>query len=174
LKLFCVFLLAGSLDAQLLDKLSANIGGGLSEPILTTGKNLNYGRNIQSGAGYNFSSRLGLMIELESDSFTITRAALNTLGVPSGFPDGHVHTRSYTLEPVWHFHPKGVWDIYATGGGGLYQRQQQLTAPTVATASGSNSFFGFNTPGYPSSEISLSYTLNKPGVDCDQQLSPLS
>ncbi len=159
------FLLATALHAQFLDKLTANIGGGLIETVLTTGKNLNYGRNIQGGVGYNFSPRLGLMFEIGSDSFTITRSALNTLGVPNGFPDGRVHLRSYTLEPVWHFHPRGAWDIYVIGGGGLYNRQQKLTAPSVATATASNAFFGFNTPGYPASETPLSYIVNKPGVD---------
>jgi hypothetical protein len=161
----CVYFFTTSLSAQGLDRLSFNVGGGLSEPVLSTAKNINYGTNLQGGVGVNFSPHLGAMIETEYDSFTVTKSALSTLGVPNGFPSGRVHTRSFTLQPIWHFHPKGTWDVYATGGGGFYERSQQLTASTVANATGYNPFFGFNTPGSPASEIALSYTVVKPGVD---------
>jgi hypothetical protein len=167
----CVYFFTTSLSAQVLDRLSFNVGGGLSEPVLNTAKNVNYGTNLQGGVGYNFSPRLGVMVETEYDSFTITKSALSTLGVPNGFPGGHVHTRSFTLQPIWHLHPKGTWDVYATGGGGFYERSQQLTASTVANATGYNPFFGFNTPGSPASEIALSYTVVKPGVDIGAGIS---
>lgn len=167
----CVYFFTTSLSAQALDRLSFNVGGGLAEPLLNTAKNVNYGTNIQGGVGYNFSPRLGAMIETEYDSFTITKSALSNLGLPNGFPGGHVYTRSFTLQPIWHFHPKGTWDVYATGGGGFYERSQQLTASTVANATGYNPFFGFNTPGYPASGIALSYTVVKPGVDIGAGIS---
>lgn len=168
---FYVCFFATGLSGQALDRLTFNFGGGLAEPVLNTAKNVNYGTNIQGGVGYNFSSRLGAMIETEYDSFTITKAALSTLGVPNAFPGGHVHTRSFTLQPIWDLHPTGTWDVYLTGGGGFYERFQQLSAPTVATATGRNPFFGFNTPGYPASDIALSYTVVKPGVDIGAGIS---
>ena len=167
----CVYFFTTSLSAQVLDRLSFNVGGGLAEPVLNTAKNINYGTNLQGGVGVNFSPRLGAMIETEYDSFTITRSALSTLGVPNGFPGGKVHVRSFALQPIWHFHPNGIWDVYATGGAGFYERTQQLTASSVANATGSNPFFGFNTPGSPASEVALSYTVVKPGVDIGAGIS---
>ena len=168
---WCVYFFTTSLSAQALDRLSFNVGGGLTEPVLNTAKNVNEGTNVQGGVGYNFSPRLGAMIETEYDSFAITKSALSTLGVPNGFPGGRVQTRSFTLRPMWHLHPTGTWDVYVTGGGGLYERSQQLTASTVANATGYNPFFGFNTPGYPASGIALSYTVIKPGVDAGAGVS---
>jgi hypothetical protein len=165
----CALLFAGSLSAQpqwpWLDQIAFNVGGGINEPFLTTKTNLSLGWNAQVGIGYNFTRHLALMAEIEYDQFHITDKALNTLGTPQGYPGGHLKNESITIDPVWHFHPKGVWDVYAIGGGGAFSRTQSLTRPTIATATGTNPFFGFNTPGYPSSQTALDYTVHKPGVD---------
>jgi opacity protein-like surface antigen len=164
----CAFVLAGALSAQtvsLLDRFAFNVGGGIDETLMSTHKNLAGGWNVQAGLGYNFTPHLGIMFETEYDRLRITDTALNTLGTPQAFPGGKVRSESVTLNPTWHFHPRGSWDVYVMGGGGAYQRLQQLSAPIVATATGTNAFFGFNTPGYPASGINLDYTVNKPGVD---------
>jgi len=169
----CAFLFAGALGAQpqWLDQFALNVAGGLNEPFLTTKTNLAPGWNAQGGAGYNFTPHLAIMAEIEYDLFRINDKALNTLGTPQGYPGGHVRTDSITVDPVWHFHPKGVWDVYAIGGGGAFARTQTLIRPTVATATGTNPFFGFNNPGYPASETALSYSIHKPGVDVGAGIS---
>jgi opacity protein-like surface antigen len=165
----CALLFAGSLSAQprwpWLNQLAFNVGGGLDEPFFTTKTNLSLGWNAQGGVGYNFTRHLTIMAEIEYDQFHITNKALNTLGTPQGYPGGHLKNESITIDPVWHFHPKGSWDVYAIGGGGAFSRTQSLIRPTVATATGTNPFFGFNTPGYPSSVTALDYTVHKPGLD---------
>jgi hypothetical protein len=165
----CALFFAGSLSAQSqwqwLDQFAFNVGGGYNETLLTTKTNLAPGWNAQGGVGYNFTRHLTIMAEIEYDQFRINDKALATLGTPQAYPGGHLKSESITLDPVWHFHPKGSWDVYAIGGGGAFSRTQSLTRPTVATATGTNPFFGFNTPGYPSSQTALDYTVHKPGVD---------
>ncbi len=165
----CAFLFAGALSAQprwqWLDQFAFNVGGGVEPPFLTTKTNLALGWNAQGGVGYNFTKRLAIMAEIEYDEFRINDHALNTLGTPQGYPSGRLKNESVTIDPVWHFHPKGVWDVYAIGGGGAFSRTQSLTRPTIATATGTNPFFGFNTPGYPSSQTALDYTVHKPGLE---------
>lgn len=150
---------------QLLDQLAFHANGGIDETYSTTSKNLSTGYDIQAGLGYNFTKHLTLLCDLGWDRFRITLPALNALGTPQGYPGGHLHTDSVTADPLWHFHPKGAWDYYVTGGGGAFERTQNLTRPTVATATGTDAFFGFNTPGYPSSEMPLVYSVKKPGLD---------
>ncbi len=172
----CAFLFAGTVSAQsrmsaIVDRLAFNVGGGIDQTVLGTQKNLAGRWNAQAGLGYKFTPHFSLMVEAEYDRYRITDTALNTLGTPQGFPGGKFRTEAVTLDPVWHFHPKGSWDAYVMGGGGAFQRLQQLSTPTVATATGSNPFFGFNTPGYPASDVKLAYTVNKPGVDVAAGLS---
>jgi opacity protein-like surface antigen len=163
----CALFFAGALSAQpqWLDQIALNVGGGYNVPFSTTKTNLAPGWNAQGGIGYNFTHHFTLMAEIEYDHFRINDKALNTLGTPQGYPGGTLKTESITVDPVWHFHPKGSWDVYAIGGGGAFERTQNLTRPTIATATGTNPFFGFNLPGYPSSTVALDYTVHKPGLD---------
>lgn len=165
----CALFFAGALDAQSrwqwLNQFAFNVGGGIQEPFLTTKTNLKLDWNAQGGVGYNFTPHLTIMAEIEYDEFHLTQSALNSLGTPQGYPNGHLKNESITIDPVWHFHPKGSWDVYAIGGGGAFSRTQSLGRPTIATATGTNPFFGFNSPGYPASNVALDYTIHKPGVD---------
>ena len=150
---------------QILDQVAVNVDGGIAEPFFTTKKNLSTAYTVQGGAGFNFSPHFTLMCEIEYSRFRITDSALTSLGTPQAYPGGHLHNDSVTAQPIWHFRTKGVWDVYATGGGGAFERTQNLVRPTVATATGENPFFGFNSPGYPASETALNYSVKKPGVD---------
>jgi hypothetical protein len=162
----CAFIFAGALGAQnLLDRFTFNAGGGINETEFNTNKNVTGGWNAQAGAGYKFTPHLWVSIDAQFDRLRITQAALNSLATAPGFPSGRVRDKAVMLDPSWHFRPKARWDYYVFGGGGAFQRLQQLASPTLAVATGTNPFFGFNSPGYPLSDIKLAYTVTKPGVD---------
>jgi len=162
----CAFIFAGALGAQtILDRFTFDLGGGINEPQFNTHDNITGGWNGEAGAGYKFTPHLWASIDIELERLRVTQAALNTLATPAGFPSGRVRNKAVTFDPSWHFRPKARWDYYVFGGGGAYQRLQQLTTPIVASATGTNAFFGFNSPGYPISDIKLAYTVTKPGLD---------
>ena len=46
-----------------------------------------------------------------------------------GVPGGRMSVFSATLDPIVHLNPKGHVDFYVTGGGGLFHRYQEFTAP---------------------------------------------
>ena len=157
---------APSCRAQtLFDKFTFNGGGGINETEFNTKKNVTGGWNGEAGAGYKFTPHLWASIDVQFDRLRITQSALNSLAFPTGYPSGRVRDKAVMFDPSWHFRPKKRWDYYIFGGGGAFQRLQQLDAPTIATVTGTNAFFGFNSPGYATSQVKLSYTVNKPGLD---------
>lgn len=155
-------LVAGTLGAQQeSSRFSANIGGGFTQNVGNTGRELDQGWNIGGGFGYNFSQYVGAMIDLGYNQMGINSNTLANVG----FPGGDVHIFSATLDPVVHLTPHGHFDLYLIGGGGLYHRTQEFTAPTVAAVTGFDPFFGFYTFGVPATQVLSSYTSNKPGVN---------
>ena len=72
---------------------------------------------------------------------------------------------SVTLDPIVHLAPKSHVDFYVTGGGGLFHRYQEFTAPSVQTFTGFDPFFGFYPVDVPANQVLASYSVNKPGVD---------
>src|ERR1041384_5088966 len=83
--------------------------------------------NFDAGAGYNFSSYVGLMAQFNFNRFDVNSATVNALG----FPGGDVRLWSATLDPIIHTNPRGPVDVYFIGGGGWYQRTQEFTQPTT-------------------------------------------
>jgi hypothetical protein len=160
---FCLgFLMMGIVSAQdEIPRFTFNIGGGFTQTVGNTGRNLDNGWNLQGGVGYNFSPYLGAMIQTEFNDTGINSTTLSNIG----FPGGDVKVFSATLDPIVHLHPRGHWDAYIIGGGGLYRRYQEFTAPTVSTVTGFNPFFGFFTTEVPTTQVLSSYSVNKPGVN---------
>jgi hypothetical protein len=153
---------AGTLMAQQeFSRFSFNVGGGFTEPVGSTGRHLDMGWNVDTGAGFNFTSHVGAMVQFNYNSFGINSATLNNLG----FPDGTVRFWSVTLDPIVHLNPKGPVDFYLVGGGGLYHRTQEFTAPTVAVVTGFDPFFGFFPVAVAANQVLASYSVNKPGVN---------
>jgi len=158
--LFAIFL-AGTLSAQESSHLAFDIGGGFTQTVGATGRNLDNGWNIGGGVGWNFSPYVGAMVQTNFNSMGINSTTLNNVG----FLGGDVHVFSATVDPVVHLHPKGRFDVYLVGGGGLYHVYQEFTAPSVATYTGYNPFFGFYTAGIPTTEVLASSSVNKPGAN---------
>jgi hypothetical protein len=92
----------------------------------TTGSNLNTSWNIQGGVGYNFSACLAAKVQGEFNDLGITSGTLNSLG----YPGGDVHVFSATVDTIVHLTPKHPVDVYAIGGGGLYQGDAASPAAT--------------------------------------------
>jgi opacity protein-like surface antigen len=153
--------LAGAVFAQETPKLTFNVGGGFTEPLGRTGTKLDPGWNISAGAGYNFNSYIGALVQFNDMQSDIKRATLNHVG----FPGGDVNLWSLTLDPIVHTHPRGPVDLYFIGGGGLYHWRQEFTAPDVAAFTGFDPFFGFFQAAVPVQDVLSSYSVNKPGVN---------
>ena len=127
-------LFQAALPAQETPRMSWNIGGGFSTPVGATGRNLDNGWNAGGGVGYNFSNQFGVIVEAKYSMLGINSSTLSGLG----FPGGDISMASFTLNPIVHINPKGPVDVYLIGGGGLYRRNQEFTAPSVQTFSGYN------------------------------------
>lgn len=159
---FLGVLVAGTLSAQQeTSHFSVNLGGGFTEAVGHTGRQLDQGWNINGGVGYRFSQYFGTMLDLGYNEMGINSTTLSSIG----FPGGDVHVFSATIDPVVHLTPHGHFDIYVIGGGGLYRQTQEFTQPTVEALTGFDPFFGFYTFGVPATQVLSSYTVNKPGVN---------
>jgi hypothetical protein len=155
------FLALGTASAQEFSKFTADIGAGFTMPVGTAGRNLDPGWNVNGGVGYNFSAHLGAKVNLGFDSMGINSITLTTVGAPGG----DVHIFQATLDPVLHFAPRGRFNFYVTGGGGVFHRYQEFTQPTVVTGSVFNPFFGFYPVAFGATQVLASYTVTKPGFD---------
>lgn len=151
----------GLASAQETSHFAFDIGGGFTTPVYNTGKHVDYGWNVGAGAGYNFNSRVGALIDVNYNSFGINSATLQNIGVPGG----GLHVFSATLDPIIHLTPKSHFDLYVTGGGGLYHRMQDFTQPSSAVVSGYDPYLGFYPVTVPTTQVLGSYSVNKPGVD---------
>jgi len=151
----------GAVSAQETSRFAFSVGAGFAAPVGNTGRQLDDGWNAGGGFGMNFSPYAGALIDLDYNSFGINSGTLANIGVPGG----GLHVFSATLDPIVHLNPKGHVDVYVTGGGGIYHRYQDFTAPSVGGATGFDPFFGFYPVAVPTTLILSSYTVNKPGID---------
>lgn len=160
--LLVIALTAGaSLKAQETSPFTFQLGAGFTQAVGRTGSYLDAGWNLSGGAGFNFGPYVGAMIDLNASSLGINSTTLGNIGVPGG----SVTVFSATVDPIVHLNPHGHLDVYVSGGGGLYHRNQQFTAPAIATGYGFNPFFGFYPAAVPVNQILYSYSVNKPGFD---------
>jgi hypothetical protein len=155
-------LLAGSLPAQQeFRRFTGNVGAGFTQGIGNTGARTDIGWNVDGGAGVNVNPYVGLMLQFNYNRLGINRSTLDSLG---GIPGGNVSMWAATFDPVFHLAPGKPVDVYVIGGGGLYHWNQEFTAPTVATATAFDPYFGFFFPvNIPAQTVLSSYSVNKPG-----------
>ena len=159
----CVgFLAAGAVYAQEVQPFSFAVGAGFTEPIGTAGRNLDIGWNAQLAGGYNFNSHFGAMLDFNYNSMGINSTTLSNLGAPGG----NSHIMSFTLDPIVHVAHHSHIDFYLTGGGGLYHRYDDLTAPVGGFVP-----LGFYNVPYFGNEVLASYSINKPGFNAGAGLS---
>jgi hypothetical protein len=158
----CISLIAvGTASAQEFSHLAFQVGAGFTTPVGNTGRYTDVGWNIGAGAGFNFNHQVGILIDANYNTLGINSTTLQSAGTPGG----GVHVFSATLDPIVHVTPKAKFDVYLTGGGGLYRREEDLTAPTVGFYSGFNPFFGYYSGAYGATAVLASSSVVKPGVD---------
>jgi Outer membrane protein beta-barrel domain len=145
-----------SSSAQETSHFAFQVGVGFTEPIGRTGFYTDVGYNTSTGFGYNFNSYFGALIDLNVSSVGVNSPTLNTIGVRGG----NVNAFSATLDPIVHLLPHSRVDVYLTGGGGEYRREQIFVAPLSPGNFGGASYFGLS----PSNQL-VSSSVNKPGVD---------
>jgi len=148
--------------AQNTNKLTFHLGAGFTEPVKYTDSRLDRGFNFLGGAGLNFTPRVGVVGEFGYNQLGLSRAALAVAGVPGG--DARVY--SLTANPIVRLNPRGRLDAYVIGGGGYYRRTVEFTAPTVATVTVFDPFYGIFFPAaVPANFILASVTQNKGGLN---------
>src|SRR5271170_5136932 len=109
-------LLTGSLSAQETQRFTFVLGAGFTTAVGSTGRYIDDGWNVQGSGGYNFSRYLGANIDLSYNSMGVNSTTLGNLG----FSGGSLNVFSATIDPIVHLTPHGRFDVYITGGGGIY------------------------------------------------------
>ena len=141
---------------------TAKIGGGFTEPEYNTGRRLNRGWNFGAGAGVNVMPYLGVLLDFDYNQFNINDATLTALQ----FPGGDMKVWDFSIDPIIRLNPHGRVGFYITGGGGVYHRTVEFTAPTVATFTAFDPFFGLFYPvAVPASQVLASESTVKGGVN---------
>jgi hypothetical protein len=154
-------LVAGGLSAQEFHRFTFDAGAGFTQGVGHTGHVTDMGWNVRGGAGVNISPYFGVGLNLAYDNMGINSTTLANFGAPGG----RMSVFSATVDPVVHLNPNGKVDFYIFGGGGLFHRYQEFTAPSVAIVTGFDPFFGFYPVGVSGNQILSNYSVNKPGVD---------
>jgi len=142
-------------------RFSGSIGAGFTTPVYSTGQRFDTGWNAGAGAGINFSRYLGVEGQFQFNDLGVNGSTLINLG----FPDGSMRMWSLTIDPVIHFAPSNKFNPYIIGGGGLYHRTVEFTAPTIATLTGFDPFFGFFPVNVPANQVLQSNSVYKPGFN---------
>lgn len=98
-------------------------GGGFNGPTSYSSNYLTWGGNLTVGGGLQLSPVLSALIEYQF----IDSKLPGRLIAETGANGGHAHIWSLTIDPVVDLFPKGINDIYLTGGGGFYRKVTSFT-----------------------------------------------
>lgn len=121
-----LFLLGLSCAGQDFHKWTFEGGVGPSFPVASAKDRWNTGLNFLIGGGYNFTPHVSGLLEFQYDHFSLSNSALQAFNQPDGF----IRFWSLSLSPRYDFNPQGRFDVYATGGYGLYARELAFTDPS--------------------------------------------
>src|SRR3954451_20119988 len=121
------FLAAGTISAfaQSETPFTLNLGVGGTAPVYSTGTRHDTGWNVLAGVGIHPIPYIGLRPEFQYNRFGVNGTTLNALA----FPNGNTSVWSLTLNPVINIGARGPVSAYLIGGGGLYRRSTEFTAP---------------------------------------------
>ncbi len=95
-----------------------------------------WGYNFNVGAGWNFSKRIGALIEYQFNRERMDSGYLNAFnassgggGSSSGGLGGNINTWSLTLDPVFYLPYNQGSGFFFTAGGGFYRKVTNFTTP---------------------------------------------
>ncbi len=92
-----------------------------------------WGYNINVGGGWNFSKRIGVLLEYQFNREGMAGDYLNALNAANsssgGDIGGNINTWSFTLDPVFYLPYSQGSGFFVTGGGGFYRKVTNFTEP---------------------------------------------
>ncbi len=150
----------GMASAQENGGFAFNVGAGFTTPLGTVGQTQDTGWNVRGGVGWNFTPRVGALVDLGYHSMGINSTTLADLG----YAGGRLSIFSATFDPIIHLNPRGRIGVYVTGGGGLYHEYQDFTQPALGSGIGFG-LFGYYPYTYQGNIVVASASTNKPGFD---------
>ena len=112
------------------DHVAIEAGAGFDAPVGNTKNTQTFGYNVKFGGGWNFSQRIGVLLEYEFNRTGIPNSVLAANQTTDGtVPNGNVHVWGFTLDPIIYLKNNGGWGAYVTGGGGFYRKLTSFTEP---------------------------------------------
>lgn len=107
-----------------MSRLAIVAGGGFSAPIgnATHGYET-WGYNLDFGAGWNFTKRVGVLFEYQFDRMKIPGATVAAVGADGGNINSHL----FLFDPIIYFLSGQKGGAYVTGGGGFSRKVTNFT-----------------------------------------------
>jgi opacity protein-like surface antigen len=136
---------------------TANAGGGFTTSTGRLSNDLDYGGNLEVGAGFNFNQFLGVLGTFSFQGLGVTRSALNRLNEP----DGNARVYTLTVDPKISFPLGSRVSLYVLGGGGWLRRTVQFTQPVLEPTLIIDPWWGYVGPGFiPANQVLGSVSQN--------------
>ncbi|HTF65932.1 MAG TPA: hypothetical protein VK638_24910 [Edaphobacter sp.] len=127
------------------NRFTVALGGGFAVPAGSSRNVFTVGYALKGGVGYNFSKKLGVMVEVGYDHFGLQGSVITaqqsyydslnivdpSTGALADFSglDANAHVWSVTLDPIYTFYQGESLGAYVIGGGGYYHKAVNFTLP---------------------------------------------
>lgn len=106
-------------------------GGGFSAPSGYTSRYESWGYDFTVGGGWNFSKRVGALMEYSFLRQGMSSSYLNQVSTANSLSNlgGNFNTWSFTIDPILYQPLTKRSGVYITGGGGFYRKVTNFTEP---------------------------------------------
>jgi hypothetical protein len=88
-----------------------------------------FGYHILAGGGWNFTKKVGVLIDYEFNRDSIPSDYLNTIGGSGSGLGGNINTWGFSVDPIYYMPVGKKNGAYVTGGGGFYRKVTNFTSP---------------------------------------------
>jgi len=115
-------------------KIAFEAGGGFVAPVGNDTHGYDtWGGGFTVGGGWNFTRRLGALLEYQFDDNKVPGSTLGQLSNESGIYPlyGSIHTWSLTIDPILYQPFTRTTGAYITGGGGFYRKVTTFSTPVL-------------------------------------------